>query len=68
MSSPKVGLKKTTPEPGYKTLVRDDSAKGLPTDQDRTKQVNLPPDAATPRAPKDPKQEGGGGGKPASRA
>ena len=36
---------------GYKTLVRDDSAKGLPTDLDREKQVVLPPDSATPNTP-----------------
>lgn len=36
-------------EPGVKTLVRDDSAKGLPTDLDRTKEQNLPlPGSATP--------------------
>lgn len=62
MSRPTVGLKITKPEPGYKTLVRDDSAKGLPTDLDREQQTNLPPDSATPRVPDDPKSEGGGGG------
>ncbi len=36
-------------EPGVKTLVRDDSAKNLPTDLDRTKEQNLPlPGSATP--------------------
>jgi hypothetical protein len=36
-------------EPGVKTVVRDDSAKDLPTDQDRTPEQNLPlPGSATP--------------------
>lgn len=40
---------KTPPEFGYKTLVRDDSAKGLPTNLDREKEQNLPlPGSATP--------------------
>lgn len=39
---------KMPPVPGVKTLVRDDSAKGLPNTLDRTKEVALPPDAANP--------------------
>lgn len=40
---------KMAPVPGVKTLVTDKSQKGLPTDTDREKQVNLPlPGSATP--------------------
>lgn len=39
---------RTPPVPGVKTLVTDKSEKGLPTDIDREKQVNLPPGSATP--------------------
>lgn len=46
--------KGSTPQPGVKTLVRDDSALNLPTDLDREKQQVLPPGSATP---------GGGGGR-----
>lgn len=45
-----------TPEealPGGSTFRTDKSKDGLPTDQDREKEVNLPPGAATPNSPKE---------------
>ena len=36
---------------GVKTLVRDDSERGIPSDIDRAPQSVLPPDKATPRSP-----------------
>lgn len=36
---------------GQKTLVRDESSRGTPTDTDTTTQSVLPPDKATPRSP-----------------
>lgn len=36
---------------GYRTVVRQDSAEGLPTGLDREKERALPPDSATPNSP-----------------
>lgn len=53
-----------TPEeqlPGQSTYRTDKSKDGLPNDQDREKEINLPPGAATPSTPKKQDQPDGNG-------